>query len=37
MANATEPPASCQNGHREPPETYGLSHRKLLRQVSFEL
>ncbi|KAF8693429.1 hypothetical protein HU200_038823 [Digitaria exilis] len=33
MANATEPPATCQNGHREPPETYGLSHRKLLRQL----
>lgn len=36
MANATDPPGSRQNGHREPPETYGLSHRKLLRQVSFE-
>jgi len=36
MANATDPPGSRQNGHREPPEMYGLSHRKLLRQVSFE-
>jgi len=36
LANATDPPGSRQNGHREPPETYGLSHRKLLRQVSFE-
>ena len=36
MANATDPPGSRQNGHREPPEMYGLSHRKLLRQESFE-
>jgi Ran-binding protein 9/10 len=36
MANATDPPGSRQNGHREPPEMYGLSHRKILRQVSFE-
>lgn len=37
LANATDPPASRQNGHREPPpEIYGLSHRKLLRQVSFK-
>ncbi|CAN6244696.1 unnamed protein product [Urochloa humidicola] len=33
MANATDPPASRQNGHREPPEVYGLSHRKVLRQL----
>ncbi|RLN08704.1 ran-binding protein 9 [Panicum miliaceum] len=33
MANATDPPGSRQNGHREPPEMYGLSHRKLLRQL----
>ncbi|KAK8462370.1 hypothetical protein SEVIR_1G197800v4 [Setaria viridis] len=34
LANATDPPASRQNGHREPPpEIYGLSHRKLLRQL----
>nr|ACG46452.1 ran-binding protein 9 [Zea mays] len=33
MANATDPPTNRQNGHAEPPETYGLSHRKLLRQL----
>ena len=36
MANATDPPTNRQNGHAEPPEMYGLSHRKLLRQVSLE-
>ncbi|WVZ75031.1 hypothetical protein U9M48_023127 [Paspalum notatum var. saurae] len=32
MANTTDPPANLQNGYGEPPEMYGLSHRKLLRQ-----
>jgi hypothetical protein len=34
MASETDPPANHQNGYGEPPEIYGLSHRKLLRQVS---
>jgi hypothetical protein len=37
MASETDPPANHQNGYGEPPEIYGLSHRKLLRQVSWKL
>ncbi|XP_051216916.1 ran-binding protein M homolog [Lolium perenne] len=33
MASETDPPANHQNGYGEPPEIYGLSHRKLLRQL----
>ncbi|GJM85257.1 hypothetical protein PR202_ga01692 [Eleusine coracana subsp. coracana] len=33
MANETDPPANHQNGFGEPPEMYGLSHRKILRQL----
>ncbi|TVU29703.1 hypothetical protein EJB05_21282 [Eragrostis curvula] len=33
MASETDPPANHQNGFGEPPEMYGLSHRKLLRQL----
>lgn len=33
MANTTDPPANRQNGYGEPPEMYGLSHRKLMRQL----
>lgn len=33
MASETDPPANHQNGYGEPPEMYGLSHRKLLRQL----
>ena len=33
-ASETDPPANQLNGYGEPPEMYGLSHRKLLRQVS---
>ncbi|XP_062219320.1 ran-binding protein M homolog isoform X2 [Phragmites australis] len=33
MASETDPPASHQNGYGEPPEMYGLSHRKRLRQL----
>uniref|UniRef100_I1P1A5 Uncharacterized protein n=1 Tax=Oryza glaberrima TaxID=4538 RepID=I1P1A5_ORYGL len=32
MASETDPPSNHQNGYGEPPEMYGLSHRKLLRQ-----
>ncbi|KAL6899771.1 hypothetical protein ACP4OV_006429 [Aristida adscensionis] len=31
-ATETDPPANHQNGYGEPPEMYGLSHRKHLRQ-----
>ncbi|XP_062223087.1 ran-binding protein M homolog [Phragmites australis] len=33
MASETDPPANHQNGYGEPPEMYGLSHRKRLRQL----
>ncbi|KAG8071042.1 hypothetical protein GUJ93_ZPchr0006g44393 [Zizania palustris] len=33
MASETDPPSNHQNGYGEPPEMYGLSHRKLLRQL----
>ncbi|KAF7079099.1 hypothetical protein CFC21_083395 [Triticum aestivum] len=31
-ASETDPPANHQTGYGEPPEMYGLSHRKMLRQ-----
>ncbi|VAI57865.1 unnamed protein product [Triticum turgidum subsp. durum] len=31
-ASETDPPANHQTGYGEPPEMYGLSHRKILRQ-----
>ncbi|KAK3154362.1 hypothetical protein QOZ80_2BG0189540 [Eleusine coracana subsp. coracana] len=33
MASETDPPANHQNGFGEPPEMYGISHRKILRQL----
>uniref|UniRef100_A0A0D9VH29 B30.2/SPRY domain-containing protein n=1 Tax=Leersia perrieri TaxID=77586 RepID=A0A0D9VH29_9ORYZ len=33
MASETDPPSNHQNGYGEPPEMYGLSHRKSLRQL----
>lgn len=32
-ASETDPPANHQTGYGEPPEMYGLSHRKMLRQL----